>query len=63
LRGARSHGTSPLPRRAGILRAARAGGPLLIRTGLLRISLLSMTFVATSQGDVALASHQIAWTL
>ena len=62
-RGARSHGTSLLPRRAGILLAARAGGPLLVRTGLLRTSLLCMTFVATTQGDVALASHQIAWTL
>jgi len=30
---------------------------------LLRTSLLTMTFVAAAQGDVALASHQIAFTL
>jgi len=30
---------------------------------LLRLSLLTMTFVAAAEGDVALASHQIAFTM
>ena len=43
--------------------AAAANVPLFARTVLLRIALLTMTFVAAAQGDVAIASHQIAFTL
>jgi putative MATE family efflux protein len=63
VRGARQHGAPLRPDRAGVLSAARAGVPLLARTALLRLALLWTTFVATAQGDVALASHQIAYTL
>jgi len=63
VRGARAHGAPLRPDRAGVLSAARAGVPLLARTALLRLALLWMTFVATAQGDVALASHQIGYTL
>jgi MATE family, multidrug efflux pump len=63
VRGSRAQGARLRPDRAGILAAATASVPLLTRTLLLRIVLLTMTFVATAQGDVALASHQIAWTL
>jgi putative MATE family efflux protein len=63
VRGARKHGAPLRPDRSGILAAARAGIPLLARTALLRVALLWMTFVAASQGDVSLASHQIAYTL
>lgn len=63
VRGAREHGAPLRPDRSGVLSAARAGVPLLARTALLRLALLWMTFVATAQGDVALASHQIAYTL
>jgi putative MATE family efflux protein len=63
LRGARRSAASLRPDRPGIQAAASANVPLLARTVLLRISLLAMTFVAAAQGDVALASHQIAFTL
>jgi len=63
VRDARAHGAPLRPDRAGVLAAATAGVPLLARTALLRLTLLWMTFVATAQGDVSLASHQIAYTL
>ena len=63
VRGARRHAAPLRPDRPGIVSTASANVPLLARTVLLRISLLIMTFVAASQGDVSLASHQIAFTL
>ena len=63
VRGARRHGSPLRPDRPGIMAAASTNAPLLARTVLLRISLLAMTFVAAAHGDVALASHQIAFTL
>jgi len=63
VRGASRHSASLRPDRPGIKAAASANVPLLARTLLLRISLLTMTFVAAAQGDEALASHQIAFTL
>ena len=63
VRRARAHGAPLSPGRAGIVAAAAAGVPLLARTALLRVTVLGMTFVATAQGDVAIASHQIAYTL
>ncbi|PVG83222.1 MATE family efflux transporter [Nocardioides gansuensis] len=63
VRGARRNAASLRPDRPGIKAAASANAPLLARTLLLRISLLTMTFVAAAQGDVALAGHQIAFTL
>jgi putative MATE family efflux protein len=63
VRGARRHAASLRPDRPGIRAAAAANAPLFARTVLLRISLLVMTFVAAAQGDAALASHQIAFTL
>lgn len=63
VRGARRNAAPLRPDRPGILAAASASAPLLARTLLLRTALLTMTFVAIAQGDVALASHQIAFTL
>ena len=63
VRGARRRGASLRPDPPGIRAAASANAPLFARTVLLRISLLVMTFVAAAQGDAALASHQIAFTL
>ena len=63
VRGARRHAAPLRPDRPGIVSTASTNVPLLARTVLLRISLLTMTFVAAAQGDVALASHQIAYTL
>jgi putative MATE family efflux protein len=63
VRGARRSSAPLRPDRPGILATAGANAPLLARTVLLRISLLTMTFVAATQGDISLASHQIAFTL
>jgi len=63
VRGARRHAAPLRPDRLGIVAAASYNAPLFTRSVLLRISLLTMTFVAATQGDVALASHQIAFTL
>lgn len=63
VRGARRHQAPLRPDRPGIVAAAAANVPLFARTLLLRIALLTMTFVATAEGDVAIASHQIAFTL
>lgn len=51
----------PSPR--GIVRAGRAGVPLIVRTLLLRASLLVMTFLATDLGEADLATMQLALTL
>jgi putative MATE family efflux protein len=63
VRGARRNAAALRPDRPGIVAAASTNAPLFTRTVLLRLSLLTMTFVAATQGDVALASHQIAFTL
>jgi putative MATE family efflux protein len=63
VRGARRHAAPLRPDRPGILAAAAANVPLLARTLLLRVALLTMTFVAAAHGDVAIAGHQIAFTL
>jgi putative MATE family efflux protein len=63
VRGARAHAAPLRPDRLGILAAAAANVPLFARTALLRVALLIMTLVATASGDVAIASHQIAFTL
>ena len=63
VRSARAHGAPLSPDRSGIRAAAAAGVPLVARNALLRVTVLCMTFVAASRGDVALASHQIAYTL
>jgi len=48
---------------AGVLRAARGGVPLLVRTLALRAVLLVTTGVAAKYGDETLAGHQIALTI
>lgn len=66
LRGARRLGASARPRSGGILRSARSGTPLLIRTLSLRAALLLTTYATTAQGTAALAAHQVAflvWSL
>ena len=63
VRGARRHGVDLAPRLSGLRSVGRAGVPLLVRTFTLRAALLLMTYVAARQGDVALAAHQVAFTL
>ncbi|GAB2980252.1 MATE family efflux transporter [Nocardioides montaniterrae] len=65
-RAARSEGARLRPDRSGILRAARAGVPLLVRTLTLRASLLVTTYavvLAAHGGDGPIATHQLATTI
>jgi putative MATE family efflux protein len=63
VRGARRVGAPLRPDFPGIRAAGRAGVPLLVRTLTLRIALVVTTYVAARQGQVALAAHQVAFTL
>lgn len=63
VRGARRHEASLRPDLPGIRAAASAGVPLVVRTATLRAALLVMTFVATDAGTVAVAAHQVAFTI
>ena len=60
---ARRHRAPLRPHLAPVLRAARDGLPLLVRTLALRAALLLTTWVAASGGDVTLASYQVAATV
>jgi len=69
VRGARRHGASLAPDRAGISAAARAAVALVIRTVTLRAALLVTTYAVvvstreTGLGPVSLATHQLAFTI
>ena len=59
-----AHVRLPLRAHPGrVLRAARHGIPLLVRTLALRAVLVTTTWVAAGLGDVPLASHQVAVTI
>ena len=63
VRGARRHGAPLRPDLPGIRAAGAAGLPLVVRTASLRAALLAMTYVAAAAGTVAVAAHQVAFTL
>ena len=63
LRAARVERAAMRPDGPGILRAGRAGVPLIVRTLLLRASLLVMTYAAARLGQADLATMQLALTL
>jgi putative MATE family efflux protein len=63
VRGARRYGAPLTPDLPGIRAAGRTGAPLVVRTLTLRAALLITTYVATSQGEVSIAAHQIAFTM
>ncbi|MGH8891775.1 MAG: MATE family efflux transporter [Actinomycetes bacterium] len=63
VRGAREHAAPLRPDLPGIRAAASSGVPLLVRTATLRAALLVMTYVATAAGTVAVAAHQVAFTI
>ncbi|MCA6093966.1 MATE family efflux transporter [Streptomyces sp. SCA3-4] len=63
VRGARRHGASLRPDRAGIRACAQAGAPLLVRTLSLRAVLMIATAVAARLGDTDIAAHQIVLSL
>ncbi len=59
----RTEAVSARPRLDAVLRAARAGVPLLVRTGTLRIAVLLATAIAATFGDASLAAHQVTATV
>lgn len=63
VRGARRLGTSVVPHLDGVTAAMRTGVPLIVRTLTLRAALVLTTFVAASISTVAVASHQVAFTI
>ncbi|KUG57064.1 MATE family efflux transporter [Serinicoccus chungangensis] len=63
VRGAGRLGSSLTFHGAGVLRAARGGIPLLVRTVALRAALLVTTWSAAGLGDEQLAAHQVAMTV
>jgi putative MATE family efflux protein len=62
-RRARRLGASLRPHPARVLRAAKDGIPLLVRTLALRFVLLVTTWVAAGLGDVPLAAYQVSATV
>ena len=60
VRAARRAGTSLAPDLPGVLQAAQASAPLIVRTLTLRIALLVTVVVAAAQSPAALAAHQVA---
>ncbi len=62
-RGARRAGASLRPSGRGVLTAARAGVPLLLRTVTLRLALVLTTWAAATTGEGPLAAHQVAFTV
>jgi putative MATE family efflux protein len=63
VRAARRHGAPLRPDLPGIRAAAGSGVPLLVRTATLRAALVVTTYVATAAGTVAVAAHQVAFTV
>ena len=63
VRAARSEGAPLRPDLPGIRQAGRAGVPLIMRTLMLRASLLVMTYAAARLGDADLATMQLALTI
>jgi len=61
--GARRAGVGLRPDWAGLKAAARTGGALVIRTLALQAVLVAATAIASRQGDVAIAAHQVAFRL
>ena len=63
VRAARREQAPLRPDLPGIRQAGRAGVPLIMRTLMLRASLLVMTYVAATLGDADLATMQLALTI
>jgi putative MATE family efflux protein len=63
VRTARASGARLAPRPGGVRTAWTVGMPLLVRTATMRAALLVMTFVAASISTVAVAAHQVTFTI
>lgn len=62
-RYSREHEVPLLPRWRGVVSTAHVGSWLMLRTVSLRVAILATVFVATAQGPVSLAAHQLVMTL
>jgi putative MATE family efflux protein len=60
VRAARRGGTSLAPDLPGLVQAAQASAPLIVRTLTLRVALLLTVVVAAAVSPAALAAHQVA---
>ena len=63
IRAARHHEAPLTPHLPGMRAAFAAGVPLIVRTLTLRATLVLATFVAASISTVAIAAHQVAFTI
>ena len=63
VRASRRERVSLAPTLRGIRGTARVGSWLMLRTLSLRVAILATVFVATSQGSLNLASHQLVMTV
>jgi Na+-driven multidrug efflux pump len=63
IRAARAEHTALRPHLGGVRAAWRGGVPLMIRTLTLRGAIVLATFVAASISTVAVAAHQVAFTI
>lgn len=63
VRAARPHQARLRPHLGGVRAAWRGGLPLMVRTLTLRAAILLTTLVAASISTIALAAHQVAFTL
>ncbi|GAA3707167.1 MATE family efflux transporter [Zhihengliuella alba] len=60
---ARAEGVRLRPHAAGMIAMAQVGSWLMLRTVSLRVAILATVWVATAQGAVTLAGHQLVFTL
>lgn len=63
VRAARQHHISLTPDWPGIRSVSRVGSWLMLRTLSLRLAIVATVFVATAQGAVSLAAHQLVMTM
>ncbi len=63
VRLALAEGAGVRPDLLGVRRAARAGGPLVVRTLSLQASLVAMTWCVAGLGETPIATHQLAMTV
>jgi putative MATE family efflux protein len=59
----RRHGVPLVPVWGGVRATATVGSWLMLRTASLRLAILATVFVATAQGPVSLAAHQLVMTV
>ena len=63
VRATRREGVRLVPSPRGVRSTASVGSWLMLRTLSLRVAILATVFVATSQGPLSLASHQLVMTV